>query len=296
MDYLRLKTSPPRRSFKENLGQANHFLVTIEVGLEAVRAGSVDPAGPTWTSWNPQDQRRSADRSSGFATRAALSFLVTALDAYVLDLLAMPCVIQDDEAKNRLLKQEDSTARIKALAQICNLTDTIPWGMANVARPWRHRLLHRNATNTVTARIRRTLLDAATEIEREYSGLDVELLLAHLDQGKEPRFKETTALIRGCQQLVQAIDSFWLDKLDLEDFASDTVDAYLTAENGAHLKQRIDNIWSKDKATTLRTLKNVLGNAGFTLDEGRTECSVAAEELLEGLVNEPPSKVKARLG
>ncbi len=295
MEYLGLETSPPRRTFKKNLGQANHFLITIEVGLDAIREGRANSSSPTWTSWGPKSARRSADRSSGFASLATLSLLIDSLDAYASDIVSAPRLIQDPEVAEKVTKQSNTTKRFEALVEVSGLRDSVPWALVNVARAWRHRLLHRSSTAKPTAAVRQTLSANAETIKDRHSGLDAEILVTHLEEGEPPRFKETTAMIRGSHQLVEEVDLFWLATLDLEEFAREAIDAYLLADGGAGLTKRINNIWSKDENTTLRTLRNILTNAGLTLQGHHADRPAIATAVLRGLADQTADTAKGRL-
>lgn len=292
MEWINLEVSPARRTFKENLGQANHFLITIEVGLDAIRRGQASASSPSWTSWNPKDPRRSASRSSGFASLAALALLIAGLDAYVSDITSNPALLQDQAAIAKLERQTDSTKRFEALADHCRVNDDVPWALAQVARRWRHRLMHRTSTGRPTATARNTLIANKESIRSEYAGLDIESFLARFDEAEAPRFKETTAMIRGSHRLIERMDSVLVENLDLERFAREAVDAYLLADEGSLLSKRIDNIWSKDENRRRRTLLNVLTNTGLNASHQAEEGWTDATELFTELVTESPASIK----
>src|SRR5437773_6835144 len=67
---LALRTSPARRTFKQLAGNTNHLLITMLVGLDAVRDGTAQLSEEFATSWNPRDPVRSADRSRELAIKA----------------------------------------------------------------------------------------------------------------------------------------------------------------------------------------------------------------------------------
>lgn len=295
MDFFRLETSPARRTFKENLGQANHFLVTIEVGLEAIRDGRIEPPGPTWTRWDPKNPKRSADRSSGFAGLGALALLVDGLDAYREDALFGPRLIQSEKVAKVISQQSNATGHFEALVESCDLKESPPWAFANIARAWRHRLLHRKGDAKLKSRVHHTLKERQEEIAANFAGLDVDILIARFESGEAPSFKETTAMIRGSQELIERIDGYFIGILDLELFLRESVDAYLLAENGNLLKTRINNIWGKDRNRRLRTLRNVLTNQGMNARRDSAEGWLDAASLLDELADEPTASVRTRL-
>ena len=71
LEVWRLQRTPARRVFKQNLGQANHFLVTLLVGLDAVERGAEPPAALN-ARWNPRSRTESVQRSRGSPPRSTL--------------------------------------------------------------------------------------------------------------------------------------------------------------------------------------------------------------------------------
>ena len=81
---LYLNISPARRKFKDLLGNANHLLITILVGLSAVERKTIVTAPPELhAAWNPKDVVASARRSRVFVLETTLVRSVDALDAYI---------------------------------------------------------------------------------------------------------------------------------------------------------------------------------------------------------------------
>jgi hypothetical protein len=116
LSYLVLKTSPQRRAFKAAVGQGNHFLITVLVGLKAVEDKLAVPGETFSTSWAPKDPAASARRSRSFVHRAALSLLIDSLDAYITDVSGQPAVIQDQGRLNRLAKASSRPAVHEAVS------------------------------------------------------------------------------------------------------------------------------------------------------------------------------------
>lgn len=75
--------SPARRSFKRAAGHDNHFLITVHVGLAAVQAGTAKLPPEMRVGWDPRDREASAERSRGFANKAALAWTIDTLEAYL---------------------------------------------------------------------------------------------------------------------------------------------------------------------------------------------------------------------
>jgi hypothetical protein len=87
---LSLTVTAARSQFKKLLGQNNHYLITILIGLNGVEAGTALLPDDFATSWNPRDVRRSVQRSREFAIKALLAWASDSLDAYQSALIPLP--------------------------------------------------------------------------------------------------------------------------------------------------------------------------------------------------------------
>ena len=85
------------RKFKTEMGQANHFLITIMVGLDAVEDGAKKRES-FHTTWNPQNARASASRSRHYAIKSALAWAVDNLDMYLRLCNRIPRLYSDSES------------------------------------------------------------------------------------------------------------------------------------------------------------------------------------------------------
>ena len=249
-----MKQTPARRQFKRMAGGTNHFLITILIGLDAVRTGRAE-RGPSFsTSWAPHDVVRSANRSSEFAIKALMSWTVDALDSYALALNKKPFLLQTPADRNALGAVGRSVAgRTDWLAARFRLLSEPSYALTAVAIVWRNRLVHSRAENVVAAPVRELIEATAAEIARDYQGLDVKVLLADLSQGRVPKFKEATALVRAVQTFVEHLDQQVLQILELNPFFGEALEEYVS-DNPA---QRIANVWGKDpvrRASSLRQL------------------------------------------
>lgn len=70
------------RKFKSEMVQANHFLITIMVGLDVVEDGAVKRED-FHAVWNPQNTISSVKRNKQYALKSALSWAVDNLDMYL---------------------------------------------------------------------------------------------------------------------------------------------------------------------------------------------------------------------
>ncbi|UUI39979.1 hypothetical protein [Oceanobacillus oncorhynchi] len=73
MKDIPISQSRALRYFKKLIGQNNHFLITILIGLDGVEKEKVELSEEFSTSWNPKNKRNSVIRSRHFAIKATLS-------------------------------------------------------------------------------------------------------------------------------------------------------------------------------------------------------------------------------
>ena len=290
--HLALETSPPRRAFKRSLGQANHFLITILIGLDAVEDGTAKQRQGMPASWNPQNAAQSAARSRGFAARGAFALLFDCIDAYTWDILAEPTVVQREANRTALEKAANSRARFEELAQLVGKKGSSVWALLNLGRAWRHRLTHSRSDAAPAGAVVAALRDNKEAIKDEYAGLDIEKLLRSLASG-EPHMKETTAMIRAGHQFVEAADRHLLTDFDPSVYAKDALSSHLKSLDLTARKIRASNLWGQNCERRQRAILNVLRSHGMTVSEKRDR---TVEETINGLVDLKPREVLQALG
>jgi hypothetical protein len=291
--HLALETSSPRRAFKRSLGQANHFLITILVGLDAIETGTARQRQGMPASWNPQNPAQSAARSRGFAARAAFTLLFDCIDAYTWDILAEPTVVQCEANRTTLEKAADSKARFEELARLVGQKGSSAWALLNLGRAWRHRLIHTRSDAAPSGGGVAALRKNKGVIKEDYAGLDIERLQKSLVSG-EPHMKETTAMIRAGHLFVEAVDRNLLTNIDLSDYAREALSSHLRPLNLSERKIRASNLWGQDRERRLRTVLNILRSQGMTVSTERRDAT--AEETIKGLVDLEPREVLPVLG
>ena len=84
-----LRQTSAYSELRERLGQANHLLITILIGIEGVRTGNAKKSDEFHATWNPKSIEESAQRSRRFARDAMLNHIVDSLGVY-LSLLREP--------------------------------------------------------------------------------------------------------------------------------------------------------------------------------------------------------------
>jgi hypothetical protein len=291
--HLSLETSSPRRAFKESLGQANHFLITILVGLDAIEDGTAKQRPSMPASWNPQNPAKSAARSRGFAARAAFALLFDCIDAYTRDILAEPTIVQSEASHNAIEGAADSRARFEELARLAGQKDSSAWALLNVGRVWRHRLIHTRSNTTPDGAVVAALRQNKDAIKDEYAGLDIDKLQKSLVCG-EPHMKETTAMIRAGHQFVEAVDRDLLTGIDLSAYAKEALSSHLRPLDLTERKVRASNLWGQDRDRRLRAVLNILRSKGMTVSIEKGDGGTG--RTIDQLVDLKPREVLQALG
>jgi hypothetical protein len=265
---LSMKITPARRHFKDLAGNVNHFLITILVGLDAVRQGKAELSPAFSTSWAPHNPARSADRSAEFAIKALLAWLTDALDAYTRVLNRKPFLIQDPEARQSL----DAIglrvgARVAWLADHTEARGSEAYALSVAGIVWRNRLVHTDADNEVPSPIEDLLKGSTASITSQYRGLDVNRMLEALVAGRSPRFKEATSLAKAAHDFVEQADRAVLKGIDLDIYFEEALGRYI-AEDPA---TRVTNVWGKDPERRLKSIRQIAFQAGLTPEPGAPE-------------------------
>lgn len=213
-----MKHTLARRVFKQHLGQANHFLVTILVALDCLDANSNHQAPGLHAVWSPKSVAHSVQRSRIFAMHSFLSSAVDALDVYFSLLNRKPDYLQDQDFSEALQACKRSVYN-KATKFAEWVPDSkIEAAMVEALITWRNNVMHELADNTLTDKSREILREYSVEISENYRNLNPLKLIEKANNGADLTFKETTSLISAAHKFVEKTDNFILHKLNKPDF------------------------------------------------------------------------------
>jgi hypothetical protein len=293
---LVLSRTPARATFKLLLGQANHFIVTILVGLEAVRSGSVERPEEFSTSWAPRDLISSVDRSREFALRGALASTSDALDAYLRLLNRTPKSVTDP-LLSRQLEAEGSGnlgTRIQLVADfVGDRSLEAPIALLRFGVYWRNRLVHFVSDSDMGTELRLPLLNNAESIQNTFQTLSVHSMLRRFDTTRgrtAPTFKESTALIRAAQMYVTVVDTFVLNQMDVTGYCSEQLRLFIDDRD-----DRIVGIWGKDRDSRVRKLIQHARQFGFTDALVATGSARLVPNLIEQMADWSVSDARQRV-
>lgn len=269
---MKINYSRALRLFKKEVGNANHMLITILVGLDAIVDYDVELRPEFRVSWNPRDKSKSAERSKEFAKKASLVWMVDCLDMYLRLINRSPSIIFDENFKNQIDGESKSVyKKASIVADFCGMDDSIEYAMVDLMISWRNNLTHFDIDNKIRDASKNILLEKKDIIRDVYRHLDVEKMLESFYTKKIPTFKETASLFKSLIDFVYNTDEYFIDNLD-EVFYADRILIHYISENP---NVRIDNVFSKDKLKKEHSLIEILKHYGFSQDNE----SSSSEEL-----------------
>ncbi|WP_156737755.1 hypothetical protein [Mycobacterium sp. E735] len=261
---LVLKATPARSAFKKMLGQNNHFLITILVGLDAVESGQANLSPEFSTSWSPINAHASARRSRDFATKALLAWASTALDTYRRQLSTPTNVYLSIGECDAIKAEEGLGARLQRLSQLVGAVMGPEKELVELLVVWRNRVVHTNARDVVSGGLKRRLLANQALLAKDYQGLNIERAMEGARRGNAPKFKEITALVRAAHIFVREIDKAILARVDLDKCLLAVLSTYVSEDP----VKRCRNIWGRDAARRRRSIMQVAQSYGMSQEDG----------------------------
>jgi hypothetical protein len=289
---LGLSMTPARKRFKSLTGNNNHFLITIQVGLDAVASGEATLDPDFSTSWNPKDRRASAHRSREFAHKAMLTWLTDALSAYRSSLKRTPGLALDASTWERADSLDGLVAKLDDLVDQVGAPCGPERDLVCTAVVWRNRLVHEGASNSLPQATRQRLQAARDEIHENYQGLDITRTMETLKRSsdsKAPTFKETTALVRAAQKFVEVVDGAIVGTISPTDYLIDVLREHVRQD----VVPRSANIWGKSQDRKRASIVQVAQSAGMSrLDTG----GIPVGPRISALLAAEPREARRLLG
>ena len=285
-----IKRTEARSVFKQLLGQANHFLITILIGLQAVRDGKATPDEEFRTSWNPKSAKDSAERSRQFSLDLALVRAIDALDTYMMRANRKPFAISAPAFRSAMDGTGQSVSKRLSVFQ-AHAGPLTPEHAALISLgiAWRNRRVHSLSDNDITATERECLKSKHSELQRDYAGLSINDMLKNFDAAEPPHFKEAAAVIRAVHNAVGSFDSELLRHIDLEIYLAGLLAERLGKgpldedRNRAHA---VRQNWGHPTAKEIKVLRmlNMIGVHKATTSQNLEKKPVFARSVPDDLV------------
>lgn len=262
---FKLNHSVAQRQFKKRMGQANHFLITILIGLDEVGKGQVKKPESLDVSWNPKDVKASVERSRIYALNSSLAWIIDNFDSYVQNCKRKPCIIEN----NKLSEDLDSADRrvndkFKVFYNRYKSNEELRLYGALVALgiQWRNVTTHSEANNELDDEYKSILLDNKQWYNENFCHLDVDKALESFKTHKNPSLKETTSIIKAVLRFVEIIDSELLKEIQNVRFLTELFAKHY--QQGSEDKHLFLNL---SKERQISVVKNVLLNSGYVYDK-----------------------------
>jgi hypothetical protein len=284
---LFLNESPARRRFKDLLGQANHLLITILVGLRAVELRLITEApADLHTIWNPRNPVASASRSRVMLLGMTLVRATDSIDAYISWSRRAPTLVHSVELKREIDSAQQSVLqRFKAIENHFSALDSVVCAMIEVMIVWRNRSVHSLADNEISAGAAAVLTKNQERTRDEFSGLAIDRLFEDFEKKDSPTFKEIASFIRAAHLFVEQVDRLLISQLNTRSYLAALLLNALTkpkrgGESTPDTARILQSIWGRDHAGKINRLKHLLVNLGLSDQRGSDYACEFPDELI----------------
>lgn len=203
---LELRHTPALNHFKDLIGQTNHYLITILIGLDGVLSGAVTKGESFNVTWQPKSIEDTAKRSRRFARNSALSWAIDSLDAYIGFLGKKPFCISDTIFLKEIEKRS-VYIKFSAAIKCLNFQTDFPISLIHLGIQWRNNLVHYHAENELDQEYATFLRNTEKkDIQERFRGLDSSLMLNNFNNNCSPTLKEVAAIIQSINFVVVEMD------------------------------------------------------------------------------------------
>ena len=218
------------RKFKTEMGQANHFLITIMIGLDAVEDGA-EKRESFKTTWNPEDRANSVVRSKKYAIKSALAWTVDNLDMYLRLCNREPRLYNDDESAEIADTGHSIYKKFRCVINNHKELQLDKTAYVDLLICWRNNTVHFEAENQLMHDSLNYFRNIPTDdvVANKYH-LDVNQMLERFNSGDCPTFKEAATLISMTIHFIEELDSILLRDIDQYRFLETSLFKLLKSE------------------------------------------------------------------
>ena len=262
---FKLNHSVAQRQFKKRMGQANHFLITILIGLDEVSKGQVKKPDTLDVCWNPKDVKASVERSRVYALNSSLAWIIDNFDSYVQNCKRKPCLIENkklSEALDSADRRVNDKFKVLFNRYKSNGELRLYGALVALGIQWRNVATHSEANNELDDEYEEIMLNNKQWYNKNFCHLDVDKALDSFRAHKNPTLKETTSIIKAVLRFVEIIDAILLKEIHNERFLSELFEKHFS--QGRNNKSLFLNL-SKERQITV--VENVLLNSGYVYDK-----------------------------
>lgn len=286
---MKINHTSARTEAKKLLGDNNHLLITLLIGVEGVRTGQVTKSDAFNVTWAPKNLESTAQRARRFARAAALAWAVDSLDAYLGDLsnrkiYDLSIILPE---LNDQLTQRSVYKKLEAIENALKLPLTTELSLSHLAIQWRNNLIHSNATNELDTKYRVKVreLQADDENPNTFGNIDGYRLVDEFQSKSHPKFKAVAAFIQSINTLIETIDLILVSKIDLTSYIDGQLASLAHGGQAPHLTRLWGNLDAPKKEKGIKCLLNSIG----VLDVN------PSDQYFQELNSLSPSELRARL-
>lgn len=202
------------RKFKTEMGQANHFLITIMIGLDAVEDGA-EKRKSFNTTWNPESKPASVARSRHYAIKSALAWTVDNLDMYLRLCNREPRLYSANESAEIAATKQSIYKKFRCVINNHKELKPDKTSYVDLLICWRNNTVHFDAENQLMHDSLNYFRNIPSDdvVANKYH-LDVNQMLDRFNKGECPTFKEAATLISMTIHFVEELDSILLRNID----------------------------------------------------------------------------------
>lgn len=217
--------------FKNKVGQANHFLITIFVGLDAVNDGA-EKKEEFKTSWNPKNREASVSRSKQYAIKSALAWVIDNLDMYLRLCNKKPKLLNEDECKEFDTTGNSVYKKYNCITSNHSEIDENKKAFVDLMICWRNNMVHFEAHNDLLPRTKKYFKYQADtdEVLMKYH-FNVNEMIERFEKDECPSFKEATTMISMTIHFVEQLDSILMKEIDQEKYLDEVLVNYLSEDD-----------------------------------------------------------------
>lgn len=211
------------RKFKTEMGQANHFLITIMIGLDAVEDGA-QKRETFNTTWNPQNTEASVSRSRHYAIKSALAWTVDNLDMYLRLCNRIPRLYSNDESLEIAKTRHSVYKKFRCVIGNHPELTVNQFAYVDLLICWRNNSVHFDAENQLLPDSINYFKNVPVDdVVTNIYHLDVARMIERFNRGECPAFKEVTTLISMTIHFVEELDKLLLENIQQYEFLEVTL-------------------------------------------------------------------------
>lgn len=276
---LVLKKSLAYSQLKKRIGQANHFLITILVGLDEVSKGNAQKSETLDAKWDPKDVKVSASRSRTYALNSSLAWIVDNFDSYVQNCKRKPSFIEEGELQ-RALDSADRRVneKFEVLYKRYKTVGNLKFYAALIALgiQWRNVTTHSGGDNVLDSEYDRILQENKDWYNNNLCHLDVNKAKESFNARNNPSLKEVASIIKAVLRFVEIVDKELIKVIDNERYIKDLLDKHYPQESE---KRRL--LANQTREHQISKIRQVLLNSGFVDEDGDGGLLVDNEFLMK---------------